>query len=378
MGEEECDSDTQLSPNLVRNATHGMFPVTPSQHNVPRMHYERALNERDHFENDSSFDPWKSVPETQISQQHAITPLLPDFAAEGTAHRSPRKPQQVFEVQDNAPMHFTPELDIVIIQEAIQNELFKLEADKKKTKQVWSNIAVKLHDYDRRYKSATQRNLQERFNNRLQHFETKNWKNLRKSGTSEQYQEVERLLTDFVKCRKDFKDLKHGRMVECDSEPGSDDEHAQKQKKEASKTKDGKVIRYASLKLLRNKSRKPKQSSQQQSVLSVIQDLTALHKKHMANQYGISFEEDCACNDSQKPDGNHMSIDQVLVAAQIPEKYKGEIAEKLEENGFFTALSLKGLKFQRWQQMLAWNWVLLMHLSGLPKSFLLNCSTAEK
>ena len=90
-----------------------------------------------------------------LSQQHAITPLLLDFAAEGTARRSPCKPQQVFEVQDNAPMHFTPELDIVIIQEAIQNELFKLEADKKKTKQVWSNIAVKLHDYDRRYKSAT-------------------------------------------------------------------------------------------------------------------------------------------------------------------------------------------------------------------------------
>ena len=196
---------------------------------------------------------------------------------------------------------------------------------------------------------------------------------------------MERLLTDFVKCRKDFKDLKRGRMVECDSEPGSDDEHAQKQKKEASKTKagkirdaslkllrdksrkpkqssqqvecdseagsddehakkqkkdasktkDGKVICDASLKLLRDKSRKPKQSSQQQSVLSVIQDLTALHKKHMANQYGISFEEDC--DDSQKPDGhgNHMSIDQVLVAAQILEKYKGKIAEKLEENVFF-------------------------------------------
>ena len=153
---------------------------------------------------------------------------------------------------------------------------------------------------------------------------------------------MERLLTDFVKCRKDFKDLKRGRMVECDSEPGSDDEHAQKQKKEASRTKDGKVIRDASLKLLRDKSRKPKQNSQQQSVLSVIQDLTALHKKHMANQYGISFEEDC--DDSQKPDVSHMSIDQVLVAAQIPEKYKGEIAEKLEENGFFTALSLKGVE----------------------------------
>ena len=120
---------------------------------------------------------------------------------------------------------------------------------------------------------------------------------------------MERLLTDCVKCRKDFKDLKRGRMVECDSEPGSD---------------------------------KPKQSSQQQSVLSVIQDLTALHKKHMTNQYGISFEEDCKY--SQKPDGNHMSIDQVLVAAQILEKYKGEIAEKLEENGFFTALSLKGVE----------------------------------
>ena len=74
----------------------------------------------------------------------------------------------------------------------------------------------------------------------------------------------------------------------------------------------------------------------------MIQDLTALHKKHMANQYGISFEEDC--NDSQKPDGNHMSIDQVLVAARILEKYKGEIAKKLEENVFYTALSLKGVE----------------------------------
>ena len=149
---------------------------------------------------------------------------------------------------------------------------------------------------------------------------------------------MERLLTDFVKCRKDFKDLKRGRMVECDSMPGSDDEYAQKQKKEASKTKDGKVIHDASLKLLRDKSRKPKQSSQQQSVLSVIQDLTVLHKEC------ISFEEDC--DDSQKPDGNHMSIDQLLVATQIPEKYKGEIAEKPEENRFFTALSLKGVAIE--------------------------------
>ena len=140
---------------------------------------------------------------------------------------------------------------------------------------------MKLHNYDRRYKSASQRNFQERFNNRLQHFETKNWKNLRKSGTSEQYQEVERLLTDFVnsKCRQDIKDLKRGPMVECDSEPGSDDEHAQKQKKEALKTKDGKVIHDASLKLLRDKSRKPKQSSQQCSVCSLCDP-----RSHCASQ----------------------------------------------------------------------------------------------
>ena len=162
--------------------------------------------------------------QTTMQEVQPATPLdclvsTAQFAIAVSTSRAVTHCSEIY-VESGSRYHFYPRHDIALLKQAMDERPFL--APRGSQDKQWDKVALALREVEI---SATGRSLRDRFNKLVKLFNSNDQRNLRKSGTEEEYEEREKLLTEIIEMqrsadtkkneqrKKEEKDLQLGRQI---------------------------------------------------------------------------------------------------------------------------------------------------------------------